>query len=205
MIGGMLLQRREWPVLFVNVAYLSVFTTIALGRANYEFVLYAGVVLVAAGWVLWKQSAVRFDSGVLWGLTLWGFLHMAGGNISVGDGVLYDVCLVPLVPAPYHILRFDHVVHVAGFGVMTLVCHHILGFYLKDRITRWWGLAILVVMMGSGVGALNEIIEFAAVLLVPETGVGGYYNTLLDLVCNLIGGIVAVCWIGWRRPHEVSG
>jgi len=47
---------------------------------------------------------------------------------------------------------------------------------------------VLVVLMGSGIGAVNEIIEFIAVKSVPETNVGGYDNTLWDLIFNLFGG-----------------
>ena len=43
-----------------------------------------------------------------------------------------------------------------------------------------------------GVGALNEIIEFIAVLSVPDNNVGGYYNTVLDIVFNTIGALFAV-------------
>ena len=41
-------------------------------------------------------------------------------------------------------------------------------------------------------GAVNEMIEFIVVLLVPDNGVGGYYNTLLDIVFNFIGAIIAI-------------
>jgi hypothetical protein len=43
-----------------------------------------------------------------------------------------------------------------------------------------------------GLGAVNEIIEFAAVLGLPDTNVGGYLNTGLDLVFNAIGAIIAM-------------
>jgi len=36
-----------------------------------------------------------------------------------------------------------------------------------------------------------------AVQIVPETGVGGYENTMLDIVFNLLGGILAVTWLAW--------
>ena len=91
-----------------------------------------------------------------------------------------------------------------GFGVTTLVCHHLLRPYLRERIEQWGTLAVLVVLMGSGVGALNEIIEFIAVLTVPETGVGGYENTALDLCFNLLGGILAVSLITLRRGRGES-
>jgi hypothetical protein len=43
-----------------------------------------------------------------------------------------------------------------------------------------------------GLGAVNEIIEFIAVLSVPDTNVGGYYNTALDLVFNGAGAVIAM-------------
>ena len=50
-----------------------------------------------------------------------------------------------------------------------------------------------------GLGAVNEIIEFSAVLMLPDTNVGGYYNTALDLCFNGLGAVVAVLVIGFAR------
>jgi hypothetical protein len=41
-----------------------------------------------------------------------------------------------------------------------------------------------------GFGALNEVIEFFAVLILPKTNVGDYENTGWDLFANLVGAIV---------------
>ncbi len=197
----MLLTKRELPVLFVSLIYVPFFTWIALGRANYEFLLYVAVILVVGAWILWKQRRIKFGLPILWGLSAWGIMHMAGGNVRVGDGVLYDVILVPLI-AEYHILRYDQVVHMLGFGIATLLCHHLLRPFLRDGIERIGTLLFLVVLMGSGFGAINEIIEFIAVVAMPETGVGGYTNTLLDLVFNLIGGLVAAGWLARREAFR---
>jgi putative membrane protein len=170
----------------------------AVTRSNYEFVLYGAVVLGAVVAVLAAQSRVRFESGVLWGLSLWGLLHMAGGNVRVGEGILYEVQLVPVV------LRYDQLVHFIGFGVATLVCHHLLRVYLRDGVRMPWMLAVLVVMMGTGVGALNEIVEFVAVLTIPETGVGGYGNTLWDLVFNLFGATTAAVYLSVRERRRAE-
>lgn len=199
----MLLTRRELPVLIVNLVYIPIFTIIALRRTNYEFLLYVGVILIVATWIIWKQQKVRFDLPILWGLTVWGILHMAGGNIRVGGEVLYSLQLAPLIPR-FHVLRYDQLVHAFGFGVATLVCYHVLRSYLRTDITRWGALSLLVLLMGAGVGVVNEIIEFIAVVVMPETGVGGYENTMLDLVFNLIGGIGAVLLITWRRISSGS-
>ncbi len=57
----------------------------------------------------------------------------------------------------------------------------------------------VLIAAGTGLGALNEIVEFVAVLLFPNTGVGGYSNTILDLISNLIGASLAVVFIHLRR------
>ena len=194
----MLLTRREIPVLIVNLVYIPAFTVMALRNLNFEFVLYVGVILIVGAWVVWKQRSVRFDLPILWGLTIWGLLHMAGGNIRVGDDILYGLQLIPVV------LRYDELVHAFGFGTATLVCHHLLKPYLRDGIDRWRTLSILIVLMGSGLGAINEIIEFIAVKTLPETNVGGYDNTLWDLIFNLIGGLLAVGWLTVRRRRQAA-
>ncbi len=186
----MRLNRAERVVLAINAVYIPGFALLALRKLNYEFLLYVAVVAVAALLILWRQPTVRFTLLILWGLTLWGLLHMAGGNIPVGTDVLYNVQLVPRV------LRYDQMVHFFGFGVSTLMCHHILRGYVRLDAPPRLGFYLLVALMGCGVGAINEIIEFVAVLLMPETNVGGYANTMWDLVFNLFGAITGAALAG---------
>ena len=42
-----------------------------------------------------------------------------------------------------------------------------------------------------GFGAMNELVEFAATMTMPDTNVGGYVNTGFDLVANFIGASAA--------------
>lgn len=190
-------NRRDLPVILFSAAYMVVFVGVSLTRHNYEFILYAGVVVVLAAWILAKQPSVQFDPVILWGLSLWGLLHMAGGNIRVGDEVLYNLQLIPRV------LRYDQLVHAFGFGTATLACFHILKGMLNPETPRGLTLIILVALMGCGLGALNEIVEFIAVKLLPETNVGGYDNTLWDLVFNLIGAGIAATWAVTRRGRRL--
>ncbi len=46
-----------------------------------------------------------------------------------------------------------------------------------------------------GLGAMNELVEFAATKLLPGTNVGGYDNTGWDLVANLVGCVIAAAAI----------
>lgn len=67
------------------------------------------------------------------------------------------------------------------------------------RAATFGGLA-LCALAGMGLGALNEVIEFIITLLVPENNVGGYVNTALDLVYNMVGAVIAALVIRfWPR------
>jgi hypothetical protein len=194
-----MLTRRELPVFLFSLVYIVAFTLLSLRRHNYEFLMYSCVVIAAVIVMLLLDQFIRFSPGLLWGMSFWGLLHMAGGNVSVGgDRVLYELQLIPVV------LRYDQFVHAYGFGMITLVCYRVLCDYLRPEVQRWWPLAILVLLMGSGMGALNEIIEFIAQKTMPETKVGGYDNTLWDLVFNLLGGIVAVTVLTLTRPRPCA-
>lgn len=60
-------------------------------------------------------------------------------------------------------------------------------------------------LVAMGLGALNEVSEFSAVMAFSRTGVGGYYNIVLDLTFNLIGAAGAVLLVEgvnyWRKKH----
>ncbi|MBF8270366.1 MAG: hypothetical protein HW386_2075 [Gammaproteobacteria bacterium] len=120
---------------------------------------------------------------------------MAGGGLHFGGKLIYEVILIPIVGEPYYILKYDQFVHIVGFGTATLVMYYLLKPLLRTDLKQWSALSVVVVMAGLGVGALNEIVEFLATVLVPETGVGGYVNSSLDLVADLIGALVAMLYI----------
>ena len=112
--------------------------------------------------------------------------------------------IFPIVGDPYNIFKFDQFVHIVGFWVATLVAYYLLKPLLKKDLKRWVVLSIIIVMAGLGMGALNEIVEFIATVLVPETGVGGYENTSLDLVADLIGAIGAMTYIQIKEKNTAK-
>ncbi len=196
-------RHRLLPVISFTGAYLSAAMIAALVRGNQEFLFYIVVMLLLIGFIALVHRYVELTTGVLWALSLWGFAHMAGGLIVVPVGwpvnadsrVLYTLWLVP------EVLKYDHVVHAYGFGTTTWVCWQGLRAVLRRRgvtAAPTLGLMILSATAGLGFGALNEVVEFAATLLVPETNVGGYLNTGWDLVANSVGVTVAATLIWWR-------
>jgi putative membrane protein len=78
------------------------------------------------------------------------------------------------------------------------VVFSLLAGTLKKPAENPIALGIVLVMAGLGMGALNEILEFAVSIWVPQSGVGGYVNTSLDLCANLIGAILALVYIRLR-------
>lgn len=182
----------------------------AYASGNREFVFYIVVMIVLIAVVLVAHRRTVFSAGVLWALSIWGLLHMAGGLVPVPaswpiDGemrVLYSWWLVPGA------LKYDHVVHGYGFAVTTWLCWEGLCRTISPddprSVRATLGRVVLCGAAGMGFGALNEVVEFVAVLSLPNTNVGGYINTGWDLVSNLVGCVVACVAIAWRRTGRLT-
>ncbi|MFO0835116.1 MAG: hypothetical protein U0638_09110 [Phycisphaerales bacterium] len=174
--------------------------TMAVINWNYEFIYYGLVMLVLVAAVGVLHFRVNFPMFVLWGLALWVLVHMGGGTIPIPGSVaepgtphvLYNLRLLPWLP------KYDQVVHCYGFFVSTLACWRALVVMTRGaggtpRPTI--GALSAAALMGNGLGALNEVIEFVATRIMPGTNVGGYVNTGWDLVSNLTGTILAALLI----------
>lgn len=181
-------------VIVVTFLYLIAAVVMALTRKNWEFLqVYIPFFIVAAMIVAFMHRRVNFSLTILWSLSLWGVMHLAGGLVRLPDGWDYD--------GPHQVLyswwiagrwlKYDLVVHAFGFGACTWLAWEALRASVQQRLGRKLfpsvGMIALCVFTGMGLGALNEIVEFIAVLSLPETNVGGYLNTGWDLVANLTG------------------
>lgn len=196
---------RLLPVLSFTALYMLAAVAGSFLQGNREFVFYIAVMLVLISVMIVVHRKARLTAGLLWALSVWGLLHMAGGLVPVpaswpyqGEhAVLYSWWLIP------DLLKYDQIVHAYGFGVTTWLCWHALSRSIRrhdgspPRPTL--GLMTLCAAAGMGFGALNEVIEFIAVLTIPNTNVGGYENTGWDLVSNLVGCVAAALIIRWRH------
>ncbi len=187
---------REGLVLAFTLCYLLPAAVACLQGGNREFLLYLGVMLLLIPSVALLHHQIGFHWATLAGLSLWGLAHLAGGLVTIPSTwsyedapVLYDWWLIP------QRLKYDQVIHAFGFGITTWVCWQGLARAFQNRgltVTPTLGLLTLCFAGGMGFGALNEVVEFVAVLTVPNTNVGGYVNTGWDLVANATGcGIAA--------------
>ena len=195
----MFLKRSQWPIFIINLIYLGIAFFVFNSRKNYEFIMYIGVVVFFLLLILFTNKKVNYPNIILWGLTLWGAMHMAGGGLLLkGEMRLYELILIPISES-YSIFRYDQLVHIIGFGIATLLMYVLIEPKLKDNCKIGASVGIVVVMAGLGVGALNEIIEFLATVVMPETGVGGFINTSMDLVSDLLGSALAYLWVYLRK------
>lgn len=199
------LIRRHALLLVFNLAYILGFGAYFLITGNYEFVWYVVVMLMLLGLIGGTLRISHLPNHILWLLSLWGFAHMAGGGIRLGEHVLYAQMLIPFITeGEFSILKYDQFVHMYGFGVAAVAVHFLLSRKIYGYISALW-LSITSILVAMGLGVINEMIEFAAVLASPSTGVGGYFNTSLDLVFNTIGAVIAIGILAVLGRHTKGG
>ena len=123
--------------------------------------------------------------------------HLAGGLATVGGVSLYALVLLPIVGESYYILKYDQLVHVYCYVVIAIVVYEVLAQLLtKSSALTTPSLTILEAM---GIRALNKVVEFITVVAVGSTGVGDYMNNAIDLVANLLGGILGAAYLAARH------
>jgi len=191
------MQRAHKVLLVINLASIVGFGLLFLVRLNYEFIIYVGVIVFFLCLIGISINKVDYTLGSLVGLTVWSALHLAGGGVMIGGGRLYNVMLIRLSET-YPVWRYDQLVHMWGFGASTLVVFSLLTRLLRRPVRNPVALGIVLVMAGLGLGAFNEIVEFFVTICVPQSGVGGYMNTALDLCADLIGAILGLLYIRFR-------
>jgi len=184
-------------VLIFSAIYILAAGGYSLAQGNGEFVFYIVVMLVLVIALVAVHRRVTLSRGLLWCLSLWGLMHMAGGLLPIPSAwhdadvssVLYNWWIIR------DWLKYDQFVHAYGFGITTWLCWQALSARTLNESGRPLeptpGLMVLCAAAGMGFGAFNEVIEFIATLTLPETNVGGYENTGWDLVFNLIGSAAA--------------
>ncbi len=200
------LSRTELVLLAVVGVCLLAALIYSFAVANWEFVYYSLWMVVFAGGILWLHLRIRLPLLLLIGLVAWAAIHLAGGIVPIPErfldpgvdhATLYNFRPLPWLP------KYDQVTHAYGFFISTLCAWRAVRatHIIQPRVG--FGLALAVGLIGMGLGAMNEVIEFGAVLLFPKTNVGGYLNTGWDLVSNLCGCAAAAALI-WQRESVSS-
>ncbi|NNC99769.1 MAG: DUF2238 domain-containing protein [Gammaproteobacteria bacterium] len=181
-------MKKQFLIGYLLAALLFVWSIIS---GNYEFLIYAFAVAILVVLLHRTDRVYRFQAPLLWAFVAWIVMHILGGLWKVGDQVLYSTVLIPLIGEPYSVLKYDQVVHTYCYFVVALLMWRVVCHFARPDAGRT-ALIVVTVLAASGIGGLNEIVEFAATVLVPETNVGGYENTAIDILANLIGALLAI-------------
>ncbi len=189
---------RRHPVVAATVAgYIVAWTVYGLVAGSRLMAPYVVIVAGLALAIAAADAKVHFSLLVLVGLAVWGFGHLAGGLVALsgpGDRILYNAVFLRWG-------HFDNVVHAIGFGTAGIAVWEASRSWLPVEPGHPLGTAVVVCLLGQGVGAFNEVVEFAASHLLAATNVGGYENTGRDLVANLLGTAVAGWWVSRREAR----
>jgi putative membrane protein len=197
----MKLSTSEKAILGFTVLYTAAFAVFFIRQFNIEFIAYVGVIVFIFALLYGTLDKTKIPAPILAGVSLWGLLHMLGGSVQTADGVLYAWKIFPFFDGggEFYILKFDQVVHAYLYAVVALLFLHLLRNYFGNRHSQIL-IGFIAIMASLGVSAINEILEFIAVLTVPDNGVGGYHNTVLDIVFNFVGSLFAV--LGFYQLHR---
>lgn len=187
----MITKRQMIYLLVFNLLYIVPFAIYYSVMGNYEFLIYIGVVVLIGVIIFKTLKRSHLNNFALWALSVWGLVHMLGGGLRINGETLYRYRIIELFNGggDFFILKTDQVIHFYGFLVAAIVVYQLLAPHFKNAEKS--GLAVFLAFIGSmGLGALNEVIEFIAFVVVAETGVGDIYNLGLDLIFNMAGALV---------------
>lgn len=200
------MKKGVLAVILFNVFYIISFLFFYGTRGNYEFLSYVGVIILFAILIGTTLNITKFDYFVLWGLSIWGLLHMLGGSLIINGSTLYSLRLFEILDygGQFYILKMDQVIHFYGFFVAALVVFQLIAPHFKDLENKRKRVIFLSWIGSMGLGALNEVVEFLAFITIEKTGVGDLYNTGLDLIFNMLGAFFGafVAYYLWKIKNS---
>lgn len=185
------LKKESRLILIFTVAYFVFFTLMSVIWKNYEFLYYIGVMSLLLILIVLYYKKLHLSPIILWSLSILGLMNVAGGNVNIYGTRLYDFWIIE------GILKYDNIMHALSIFIATFVAYNIISPHL-DLKTKHHPIlfSLLLILIALGIGSLNEISEFIAVVFLgAQEEVGDYFNNALDLVFNLLGSIIAVFFI----------
>lgn len=187
LINFFALRKNKLTVLF-TLSYVFAFTVNSFFQQNFEFLYYTLLMTALIYITIYIDRQLHLGFFIVFNLSLLGFLHLLGGNFYFADGIrLYDTYFIG------HLIKYDNIIHTYATFIATFALYGLLTPFLDERLRKRWGvLSLVLVLMALGLGTINEVVEFfAVVFLGAAEQVGGYFNNSLDLVFNTLGSIAA--------------
>ena len=197
--------RLPRSIIFVVVIYLVAAMSAAISLQNVDFLrIYIPFFIATAMLIAFLHRRIHFSDALLWFLTLWGALHLAGRLVAIPstwdydgkDQILYSWWVVG------QWLRYDHILHAFGFGTCTWLTWEALRASIQQRLGRKlypsMGMLFLCIFASMGLGAINETIEFLFIIDRSTLTISNYINTCQHLIANLLGALLVTVLIIFR-------
>jgi hypothetical protein len=186
-------------VVILTMGAAGAIVAFAFARGDHRVYAYLVVTAVLVTGAALVDRRVRFAPPVLGLLGASLVLHLCGGLLPGRDEkILYDQWIVTGV------LKVDQLVHFVACAALTIACWSIIGRWLRPGLAPA-GPAFVAALMACGLGAVNELFEFLASLLLHDLDVGGQDNTGWDLAFNLAGALAVATWLSLRpQVHDVA-
>lgn len=197
-------RQRIAGVVVFTLLYQSALASWAITQNNYEFLYYSAIQLGFAALLYFAHKRIHYSINLLWLLSLWGLIHLAGGLVHVPESwveagtsrSLQDLKVISN-------LSYQHIEHFYGFFLVTWVSWQTLCSIIHTRYQRRlmpsFGLLVLCATSSMGYGAFNELAEFLATKIIAETQITGYQDTSWDMVANAAGVFFASITIKLRN------
>lgn len=194
--------KKNYLILVFTLVYLTTFTFNSIWNSNFEFLYYTIALSVLIYLTIYFHYKLHLGFFILFNLSILGFFHLLGGNFYFTDGLrLYDWYLIP------GFFKYDNLIHSYATFIGTLAFYSLLENSIGEPIQkRFSAFGSILLLMAMGMGAIVELIEFAAVIFFgAEERVGGYYNNAFDLYFNVLGASFAIIVIYYyiHRPKFI--
>lgn len=204
-------SRERLPGVLLGL-FLIWWTWLAIAPAYRQDWLLENLLVVAAVPVLvWNHRRHPFSNGAYLALFAFGLLHELGAHFTYAE-VPYDAWTAAIFGTPLNGLlglernHFDRLVHFSYGLLVTPACLELLERVAPSRSFWRWLLPVLFVMSHS---ALFELVEWAAAEVVAgDLGTaylgtqGDEWDAQKDMAMAMLGAVLAVAWIGWRRHRR---
>lgn len=171
-------------LLYFIFLYTLVFFVFAFLHRNYQYIYFSLIMMILLLILRFVKKKLLLPNTIVFGIAIGGLLHMFGGIVYINGIRLYDY--------PIWVFHYDNFVHTYNSFIVSLLVYNLLEPYLhtsikENKFLTW----LILILMTSGVGTINEIIELIAVLFLNAgEAVGGYLNNAFDLVFNIIGATI---------------
>ena len=124
--------RSHYILIIINALYLGPLAIKFLIEGNWEFFAYVGQVIALLVLLMATIKKTHFPVWLLALLSGWAALHMAGGAVHIGDGVLYAYKFFHIVgEGDSYVLKYDQVIHFYGFFTTAFVAYWLMLPQLK--------------------------------------------------------------------------